>query len=103
MPKKVLVGKVTSDKMDKTRRVEITRRLRHPLYGKYYSRRMVCHVHDENNESGLGDMVEIIESRPLSKTKRWALVRIIEKSRDVDVAALKAAREHAAENLATES
>ena len=103
MPKKVLVGKVTSDKMDKTRRVEITRRLRHPLYGKYYSRRMVCHVHDENNESGLGDMVEIIESRPLSKTKRWALVRIIEKSRDVDVAALKAAREQAAEHLATES
>lgn len=103
MPKKVLVGKVTSDKMDKTRRVEITRRLRHPLYGKYYSRRMVCHVHDENNESGLGDMVEIIESRPLSKTKRWALVRIVEKSRDVDVAALKAAREQAAENLATES
>jgi len=103
MPKKVLVGKVTSDKMDKTRRVEITRRLRHPLYGKYYSRRMVCHVHDENNESGLGDMVEIIESRPLSKTKRWALVRIVEKSRDVDVAALKAAREQSAENLATES
>lgn len=102
MPKKVLVGKVTSDKMDKTRRVEITRRLRHPLYGKYYSRRMVCHVHDENNESGLGDLVEIIESRPLSKTKRWALVRIIEKSRDVDVAALKAARESAAE-LASES
>ncbi|PQO35535.1 30S ribosomal protein S17 [Blastopirellula marina] len=102
MPKKVLVGKVTSDKMDKTRRVEITRRLRHPLYGKYYSRRMVCHVHDENNESGLGDLVEIIESRPLSKTKRWALVRIVEKSRDVDVAALKAARETAAE-LASDS
>ncbi|WP_315985742.1 30S ribosomal protein S17 [Blastopirellula sp. J2-11] len=103
MPKKVLLGKVTSDKMDKTRRVEITRRLRHPLYGKYYSRRMVCHVHDENNESGLGDKVEIIESRPLSKTKRWALVRIVEKSREVDVAALKAAREQAAENLASES
>ncbi|EAQ82595.1 30S ribosomal protein S17 [Blastopirellula marina] len=103
MPKKVLVGKVTSDKMDKTRRVEITRRLRHPLYGKYYSRRMVCHVHDESNESGQGDMVEIIESRPLSKTKRWALVRIVEKSREVDVAALKAARDQAAENLASES
>lgn len=96
MPKKVLVGKVTGDKLDKTRRVEIVRRIRHPLYGKYYSRRMVCHVHDENNESGAGDTVEIVESRPRSKTKRWELVRIVEKSREVDVAALKAAREAAA-------
>ncbi|MFN3149704.1 MULTISPECIES: 30S ribosomal protein S17 [Bremerella] len=96
MPKKVLVGRVTGDKQDKTRRVEIARRIRHPLYGKYYSRRMVCHVHDENNESGLGDRVEIIESRPRSKTKRWELVRIVEKSTEVDVAALKAAREQAA-------
>ncbi|MEX0793743.1 MAG: 30S ribosomal protein S17 [Pirellulaceae bacterium] len=93
MPKKVLVGRVTSDKMDKTRRVEIVRHIRHPLYGKYYSRRMACHVHDETNESALGDQVEIIESRPRSKTKRWELVKVIEKSREVDVAALKAARD----------
>ncbi|MGY8768626.1 MAG: 30S ribosomal protein S17 [Pirellulales bacterium] len=95
MPKKILIGRVASDKMDKTRRVEITRRIKHPLYGKYYSRSMACHAHDENNESKVGDTVEIIESRPRSKTKRWELVKVIEKSREVDVAALKAARESA--------
>ncbi len=76
--KKKLVGIVASDKMDKTRRVEVKRLFPHPKYGKIVSRRTVCHVHDENNESKMGDKVEIIESRPLSRTKRWRLVRIVE-------------------------
>ena len=91
MPKRVAVGVVTSDKMDKTRRVEIPRLFRHPKYGKYVRNKTICYVHDENNESGAGDTVEITESRPLSKSKRWVLSRIIEKSRAVDVAALRAA------------
>lgn len=97
MPKKVSIGVVASDKCDKTRRVEIARQVQHAKYGKFIRQRTVCYVHDENNESGLGDTVEIVESRPLSKTKRWELVRVVEKSRAVDVAALKAAREQAAD------
>ena len=95
MPKRVVSGVVTSDKMDKTRRVEINRSVKHPKYKKYISRRTVCHVHDENNESGVGDRVEIIESEPLSKLKRWRLVRVIEKSTEVDLVALRAARKEA--------
>ena len=72
MPKRVEVGVVTSDKNAKTRRVEIPRLVRHPKYGKFIRRRTVCYVHDENNESAEGDTVEIVESRPLSKHKRWA-------------------------------
>jgi len=93
MPKKVVIGVVTSDKMQKTRRVEISRQVRHPKYGKFIRQRTICYVHDEQEQSGLGDRVEIIESRPLSKTKRWELTRIVEKSRAVDVAALKIARQ----------
>ena len=92
MPKKVSVGVVTSDRMAKTRRVEIRRKVRHPLYGKFVAQRTVCYVHDENNESAEGDTVEIQESRPLSKLKRWKLVRVIAKSTAVDVTALRAAR-----------
>ncbi len=95
MPKRVVSGRVTSDKMSKTRRVEINRVVKHPKYKKYIQRRTVCHVHDENNESGHGDLVEIIESEPLSKLKRWKLVRVLEKSTEVDVAALRAARKGA--------
>ena len=84
MPKRVAVGVVTSDKMDKTRRVEIARLVRHPKYGKYVRSKTICYVHDEANESGAGDTVEIMESRPLSKQKRWVLNRIMEKSRAVD-------------------
>jgi small subunit ribosomal protein S17 len=91
MPKRVEVGVVTSDKMNKTRVVEIPRRVKHPRYGKYIRRRTVCHVHDEENQSHHGDTVEIVESRPRSKTKRWELVRVVEKSRGVDIAALRAA------------
>src|SRR6478609_4498811 len=78
--RRVLEGIVTRDKMAKTRRVEVQRLVRHPKYGKYVKQRTVCYVHDEKNESHLGDTVEIIESRPLSKTKRWTLVRIVTKS-----------------------
>ncbi len=92
MPKRVVTGVVTSDKMSKTRRVEIHRLVQHPKYKKYIRRRTVCYAHDEANESGAGDRVEIIESAPLSKLKRWRLVRVLEKSTEVDVAALRAAR-----------
>ena len=91
MPKKVAVGVVASDKMAKTRRVEISRLVKHPKYGKYIRRTTVCYVHDEQNESALGDTVEIVESRPKSKKKRWDLVKVVEKSKAVDVAALRAA------------
>ena len=91
MPKKVAVGVVASDKMAKTRRVEISRLVKHKKYGKYIRRTTVCYVHDENNESAMGDTVEIIESRPRSKNKRWELVKVVEKSTAVDVAALRAA------------
>ena len=102
MPRTVMVGVVTSDKTAKTRRVEIPRMVKHPKYGKYLSRRTVCRAHDENNESGLGDTVEIIASRPRSKTKRWNLVRIVEKGQIIDLAAMRAAdkakREQQSEN-----
>ncbi|HEY2895052.1 MAG TPA: 30S ribosomal protein S17 [Pirellulales bacterium] len=91
MPKKLSIGVVTSDKMAKTRRVEIPRLVRHAKYGKILRRKTVCHVHDEQNEAQLGDTVEIRESRPRSKTKRWELVRVITKSQLVDIAAMRAA------------
>src|ERR1700719_612504 len=75
--RRVEVGVVTSDKMNKTRRVEIPRLVKHPRYGKYIKRRTICHVHDENNDSHQGDTVEIMETRPLSKTKNWRLVRVV--------------------------
>jgi small subunit ribosomal protein S17 len=95
MPKKVAVGVVTSDKMQKTRRVEISRLVKHPVYGKYIRQRTVCHVHDEDEASTLGDTVEIVESQPRSKMKRWNLVRVVNKNSEVDLAALRAAREMA--------
>ncbi len=73
--------------MSKTRRVEVPRTTRHPLYGKVLHRRTICYVHDENNESQVGDRVEIEESRPLSRLKRWRLVRIVERARDIELAA----------------
>jgi small subunit ribosomal protein S17 len=75
--RRVLIGVVTRDKMNKTRRVEIGRLVKHPRYGKYIKRRTVCYVHDENNESHLGDTVEIMETRPLSKLKTWRLVKVL--------------------------
>jgi len=78
--RRVAVGVVTSDKMNKTRRVEIPRLVKHPRYGKYIRRRTICHVHDEQNESRYGDTVEIMETRPLSKTKHWRLIRVVTKA-----------------------
>jgi len=80
------VGIVTSDKMDKTRRVEIPRLVKHPRYGKYIKRRTVCYVHDEKNESRIGDTVQIMETRPLSKKKTWRLVKIVKKAPEQAVA-----------------
>lgn len=90
MPKKVVIGTVTSDKCSKTRRVEVARRIKHPKYKKYLSRRTVCHVHDPEEASNVGDTVEIRECRPMSALKRWELVRVIRKSEMVDVVALRA-------------
>ncbi len=68
---------VTSDKMNKTRRVEIQRLVPHPKYGKFLRKRTICHAHDEENATHVGDLVEIMETRPLSKLKRWRIVRIV--------------------------
>ncbi|AMV34477.1 30S ribosomal protein S17 [Pirellula sp. SH-Sr6A] len=84
MPRRILIGVVTSDKTAKTRRVEIERLVRHPRYSKIIRKKTVCHAHDENNESRVGDKVEIEESRPLSKLKRWNLIRVVEKSKSVE-------------------
>jgi small subunit ribosomal protein S17 len=78
--RRTVTGVVTRDKMDKTRRVEVQRLVKHARYGKYIKRRTVCYVHDENNETRIGDTVEIMETRPLSKTKNWRLVRVITKA-----------------------
>src|SRR5215467_11594709 len=78
--RRTAIGLVTSDKMNKTRRVEIPRLVKHARYGKYIRRRTVCHVHDEQNESHQGDTVEIMESRPISKLKHWRLVRVVRKA-----------------------
>src|SRR5438132_13975923 len=91
--RRVEVGVVTSDKMNKTRRVEIPRLVKHARYGKYIRRRTICHVHDENNESRAGDTVRIMESRPLSKTKHWRLVEVV--TRAPTQAAAAATREAA--------
>lgn len=93
--RKVLIGLVTGDKADKSRRVEVERQQRHRKYGKFLRRRTVCHVHDEENASQRGDLVEIMETRPLSKLKRWRLVRIVRKSGEAAVAAAVAGDEAA--------
>lgn len=84
--RKRVIGTVTSDKMSKTRRVEISWFYRHPKYGKTMKGRTVCYVHDEQNESHKGDTVEIEESRPLSRLKRWKLVRIVKQGLGVEMA-----------------
>ncbi|MDP8079436.1 30S ribosomal protein S17 [Phocoenobacter skyensis] len=77
-------GKVVSDKMNKSFTIAIERTVKHPLYGKFMRRTTKLHVHDENNEAKVGDLVEIKECRPLSKTKSWTLVRVVEKAVIVD-------------------
>ena len=89
-----LIGTVASSRASKTLRVEVNRTYQHPVVGKYVKGRTVCHVHDENEEAGEGDTVEIEESRPLSKLKRWRLIRVIEKSKEAE--ALRILHEHQA-------
>ena len=79
--RKTRVGMVVSDKMDKTVVVAIEDNVAHPVYGKIIKRTTKIHVHDENNECNIGDKVSVMETRPLSKTKRWRLVQIIEKAK----------------------
>ena len=79
--RKVRVGKVVSDKMDKTIVVAIEDRVQHPLYKKILKRTYKLKAHDENNECGVGDKVRVMETRPLSKDKRWRLVEIVEKAK----------------------
>jgi small subunit ribosomal protein S17 len=74
------IGVVESDKRDKTRRVTVKFASPHEKYGKFVSKRTVLHVHDEKNESRLGDRVEIVPCRPVSKTKTWRLVRVVERA-----------------------
>jgi len=81
MPKRVLTGIVTRDKATKTRRVEVPRLVRHAMYGKILRRRTVCYAHDEENVSKNGDTVEIEESPPRSKLKRWVLKRVVAKAK----------------------
>ena len=79
--RKTMVGKVVSDKMDKTIVVAIEDRVQHPLYKKIMKTTYKLKAHDENNEAGVGDRVRVMETRPLSKDKRWRLVEIIEKAK----------------------
>ena len=79
--RKTRVGKVVSDKMDKTIVVAVENHVKHPLYGKIVKKTYKLKAHDENNECGIGDTVRVMETRPLSKDKRWRLVEIVEKAR----------------------
>lgn len=79
--KKQRVGVVASNKNDKSITVVVERKLRHPIYGKFVKRSKKFHAHDEANACGIGDLVRIVESRPLSATKRWRLVEILEKAK----------------------
>jgi small subunit ribosomal protein S17 len=77
--RKVRVGIVTSNKMAKTITVAVERKVKHPIYGKFINKTTKFHAHDEKNECSIGDLVRIMETRPLSKTKRWRLVEVVEK------------------------
>ena len=79
--RKTRVGKVVSNKMDKTIVVAVENHVKHPLYGKIVKKTYKLKAHDENNDCGIGDTVKVMETRPLSKDKRWRLVNIIEKAR----------------------
>ncbi|MBA2760860.1 MAG: 30S ribosomal protein S17 [Segetibacter sp.] len=73
------IGVVTSNKMDKTITVAVERKVKHPIYGKFLKKTTRFHAHDEKNECSIGDLVRIMETRPLSKLKRWRLVEVVEK------------------------
>lgn len=77
--RKTRIGVVSSNKMDKTITVAVERKVQHPIYGKFVKKTTKFHAHDEKNECSIGDVVKIMESRPLSKTKRWRLVEVVEK------------------------
>jgi small subunit ribosomal protein S17 len=77
--RKTRIGVVTSNKMTKTITVAVERKVKHPIYGKFVKKTTRFHAHDEKNEASVGDVVRIMETRPLSKTKRWRLVEIVEK------------------------
>lgn len=79
--RKTRIGVVKSNKMDKTITVAVERKVKHPLYGKFIKKTTSFHAHDEKNECAIGDTVRIMESRPLSKTKRWRLVEVLEKAK----------------------
>ncbi|WP_428653806.1 30S ribosomal protein S17 [Runella sp.] len=79
--RKVRVGRVVSSKMDKSCVVAVERKVKHPKYGKFMKKTTKLMVHDENNECGIGDTIRVMETRPLSKNKRWRLVEIIEKAK----------------------
>ena len=81
MPKRVLTGVIVSDKTDKTVVVNVERKVKHPLYGKIIRRSKKYHAHDETNECGIGDRVLIMETRPLSKLKRWRVLEVVERAR----------------------
>jgi len=85
MPRKRIVGKVISDKMDKTITVEKNDLIKHPVYKKYIKKRSKYHAHDENNEAKVGDIVEIEESRPYSKSKAFVLLRIVKTNEFEDI------------------
>jgi small subunit ribosomal protein S17 len=78
---RTLTGRVVSNAMHKTITVLIERRVKHPIYGKYLTRSTKVHVHDEDNQCNVGDMVTVVQSRPLSKTKTWRLLEILERAR----------------------
>lgn len=77
--RKTKLGVVSSNRMDKTITVNVERKVKHPLYGKFVKKTTKFHAHDEKNECSIGDTVKIMESRPMSKTKRWRLVEVVEK------------------------
>ena len=77
--RKIRIGVVSSNKMDKTIVVTAERKVKHPIYGKFVKKTTSFHAHDEKNECSIGDIVKIMETRPLSKTKRWRLVEVVEK------------------------
>ena len=77
---RIQTGSVVSDKMNKSATVLIERKVKHPIYGKFVTKSTKLHIHDENNECGVGDTVQISECRPMSKTKSWTLVKVVEKA-----------------------
>jgi len=79
--RKVRIGVVSSNKMTKTITVKVERKIKHPIYGKFLKKSTSFHAHDEENTAGIGDTVRIMETRPMSKTKRWRLVEVIEKAK----------------------